>query len=136
MSRHSVARDAARGTSRQADACAVRYLQALLEDDANAKQAEDEWKRKYQSTAEAVKIDVSRAPHAGTEDAPIRLVEFYDYGCPHCQLFSPILHKLVEDQQGRVVVFYMMYPLEKHPDSKSAAAAALAAAQQGKFTEM
>jgi protein-disulfide isomerase len=122
-------------TSCKRAAFAVRYLVALLEDDASAKQAEDEYNRKYK-TPELVKLDVSHAPRTGTEDAPIKLVEFYDYGCPHCKLFTPVMEQVVNEREGRVVEYFMQYPLEKHPDSKSAAAGALAANAQGKFKEM
>ena len=114
---------------------AVRYVLALLDDQANEQQVREEFDKKYKP-AQTVKLDVSKAPHEGSEDAPIKLVEFYDYGCPHCQAFAPMLAKLVQDEQGKVVVHFKMFPLEKHPDSKSAAQAALAAAQQGKFEPM
>jgi protein-disulfide isomerase len=115
---------------------AVRYVLALLEDEAKPDQAQKEYELKYKASADAVKIDTRRAPHLGTEDAPIRLVEFYDYGCPHCALFRPVMDKVLADEQGKVVTFFMMYPLEKHPDSRSAAQAAIAANAQGKFKEM
>jgi protein-disulfide isomerase len=126
-----------RDTSCKRALFAVRYVLALLEDDATAKQTEDEFNHKYKPEGAPFKFNVSKAPRAGTEDAPIQLVEFFDYGCPHCQLFAPVMDKILDDEQGKIVVYYMMYPLEgKHPDSKSAAAAALAANAQGKFKEM
>jgi protein-disulfide isomerase len=66
----------------------------------------------------------------------VRLTEFFDYGCPHCALFRPQMEQIEKDEAGKIAVYFMMFPLEKHPDSKSAAQAALAAAQQGKFKEM
>src|SRR5262249_17477943 len=38
--------------------------------------------------------------------------------------------------EGKVVEYFMMFPLEKHQDAKSAAQAATAANQMGKFKEM
>jgi protein-disulfide isomerase len=115
---------------------AVRYVLSLLEDEASEDQVRGEFDKKYKSTAAAVKLDVSKAPHEGPDDAPIKLTEFYDYGCPHCALFNPMMEQVVKDEQGKVVEYFMMFPLEKHVDSKSAAQAALAAADQGKFKEM
>jgi protein-disulfide isomerase len=94
--------------------------------------------KKYEAApGEKPKFDLSKAPHVGPEDAPIRLVEFFDYACPFCGTFKPILEKVGEVNKGKVVEYFMMYPLEgKHPDSKSAAQASLAAANQGKFKEM
>ncbi len=114
---------------------AVRYVLSLLDDQANEDQVREEFDKKYKP-AQTVRLDVSKAPHEGSDDAPIHLVEFFDYGCPHCQVFAPALAQLVKEEQGKVNVHFLMYPLEKHPDSKSAAQAALAAAQQGKFDEM
>ena len=115
---------------------AVRYVMTLLGDEASEAQAREEYEKKYTATATPVKFDVSKAPHEGNEDAPIRLVEFYDYGCPHCQAFKPMLERVIADEQGKVVEYFMMFPLEKHVDSHSAAQAAFAAAHQGKFKEM
>jgi len=58
------------------------------------------------------------------------------FKCPHCKLFRPLMDQLLAANLGKVVTYFMQFPLEKHPDSKSAAQAALAAAQQGKFREM
>jgi protein-disulfide isomerase len=115
---------------------AVRYVLALLEDEGTETQVREEYEHKYASTAKPVKLDVSKAPKAGNDDAPVRLVEFFDYECPHCQAFNPMLQALEKQMEGKVVVYYMMFPLEKHTDSKSAAQAALAAHLQGKFFPM
>jgi protein-disulfide isomerase len=116
---------------------AVRYVMVLLEDEASETDTRNEYAKKYEKTAQPVKFDVSRAPHTGTEDAPVRLVEFYDYECPHCQLFKPQMEQVVSDKQGQVGLYFMMFPIEsRHPESRSAAQAALAANQLGKFKEM
>jgi len=117
---------------------AVKYVAALLGDEVNEKDTRGFYAMKYDKVAaEAPKFDLAKAPRVGPEDAPIRLVEFFDYACPFCATFKPILDKVAEDNKGKVVEYFLMYPLEaKHPDSKSAAQAALAAAQQGKFKEM
>jgi protein-disulfide isomerase len=46
------------------------------------------------------------------------------------------MEQVLADEQGKVGAFFLMFPLEKHPDSKSAAQAALAANAQGKFKQM
>jgi protein-disulfide isomerase len=43
---------------------------------------------------------------------------------------------VLADREGKIVLHYMMFPLEKHTNSKLASQAALAAAQMGKFHEM
>jgi protein-disulfide isomerase len=102
---------------------AVRYVLAMLEDEGS-------------ESAQPVKFDTTKAPHAGADDARIKLVEFYDYECPHCQAFKAQMEQVVADK-SEVGVYFMMFPIEsRHPESRSAAQAALAAAQQGKFREM
>jgi protein-disulfide isomerase len=114
---------------------AVRYILALLEDEATEEQAREEYTHKYEST-KTVKLDLSKAPRLGAEDAPIHFVEFFDYACPHCAQFKPMMDKLAEEQSGKVAEYFLMFPLGKWPDSKSAAQAGLAAFKQGKFKEM
>jgi protein-disulfide isomerase len=115
---------------------AVRYVMSLVEDEATEPQVRDEYDKKYKSSEGSVMLDTSKAPHDGPDDAPVRLTEFFDYGCPHCAAFRPMMEQIVKDEQGKVVEYFMMFPLEKHVDSKSAAQAAFAAAAQGKFKEM
>ncbi|HEU4733616.1 MAG TPA: thioredoxin domain-containing protein [Kofleriaceae bacterium] len=116
---------------------AVRYVLSLLEDEATETAAREEYAKKYEKTSQPVTFDTSKAPHAGADDARIKLVEFYDYECPHCQLFKPAMEQILSDKNGQISVYFMMYPIEsKHPESRSAAQAALAANQQGKFKEM
>ncbi|MBA3819608.1 MAG: thioredoxin domain-containing protein [Deltaproteobacteria bacterium] len=114
---------------------AVKYLIALIDDEASDDQIRQEFAHKYEST-KTVKLDVATAPRVGPEDAPVRLVEFFDYACPHCAQFKPMLDQIAQQHGTKVAEYFLMYPLGKWPDSKSAAQAALAAAQQGKFKEM
>ena len=117
---------------------AVRYVSSLLEDEVKEADIREFFASKYEKNpTEKLKLDVTKAPRFGNADAPVRLVEFFDYECPHCQLFSPVMSKVEEKGAGKVVVYYMMYPIEsKHPDARSAAMAALAANAQGKFKQM
>jgi protein-disulfide isomerase len=116
---------------------AVRYVLAMIEDEGPEDRVREEYARKYERTASPVKLDTSRAPHIGANDAPIKLVEFYDYECPHCQAFKAQLEQVEADKSSEVGVSFMMFPIEsKHPEARSAAQAALAAGQQGKFKEM
>ncbi len=117
---------------------AVKYVAKLIEDEVKEADVREFFTSKYEKAITAkLKVDVSKAPRIGNADAPVRLVEFYDYACPHCQLFSPVLTKVEEQEAGKVVVYHMMFPIEsKHPDSRSAAMAALAANAQGKFKPM
>jgi len=134
---HSLRTSFSSDTSCKRAPFAVRYVLSLLGDEASEADVRNEYAKKYEKPGQPFTFDVSRAPHAGADDARIRLVEFFDYECPHCQLFKPAMEKVLDDKAGMVSVSYMMYPIESvHPGSRSAAQAALAAAQQGKFKEM
>ena len=116
---------------------AVRYVIALLEDEQGDSEVHKEYAQKYEKHGAPVALDVSKAPHLGSDDARIRLVEFYDYECPHCQLFKGAMEQVIADKGSQISVSFMMFPIEaKHPQSRSAAQAAIAASQQGKFKEM
>lgn len=114
---------------------AVRYVLALIEDEGSETQVREEYKHKYSETKKHA-IDVTGAPRVGPEDAPVRIVEFFDYACDHCRRFSPVLDQVADKHGSDVAVHYMMFPLGQWPNSKSAAQAAIAAAAQGKFHEM
>lgn len=116
---------------------AVRYVLAMIEDEGPEDRVREEYEHKYEHTAPPLKFDTSRAPHVGASDAPIKLVEFFDYECPHCQAFKAQIEQVEADKSADVGVFYMMFPLESiHHEARSAALAALAADQQGKFKDM
>jgi protein-disulfide isomerase len=134
---HSLRTSFASDTSCKRAPFAVRYVLAMIEDEGPEDRVREEYARKYERPAQPVKLDTSRAPHVGANDAPIKLVEFYDYQCPHCQAFKPQMEQVLSDKSSEVGVSFMMFPIESaHPEARSAAQAALAAAQQGKFKEM
>ena len=116
---------------------AVKYVQMLLEDQSPEDETRKLYDLKYKpADPKPVKFDLSKEPHLGAEDAPIRWVEFYDYGCPHCEEFKPSFEKMIDDEKGKVVAYFMHYTLGGFPQSHDAAQAAVAAQAQGKFKEM
>jgi len=83
-------------------------------------------------------LPVSERDHVKRSlDAPVVLVEYGDYECPHCQEVYPILHELKERMGNRVAYVYRHFPVSRqHPNAQLAAEAAEAASAQGKFWEM
>ena len=78
-------------------------------------------------------IDVKDAPVRGDPGAPIAIVEFSDFQCPHCKHVQPLLKQLEEDYP-QVKVYFKNYPITRaHPFAQIAAQAAVAAGKQGKF---
>ena len=81
---------------------------------------------------------VSERDHAaGDPNAPVTLVEYGDYECPHCGAAYPIV-KSIQHRLGKKLRFvFRNFPLaESHPHARRAAEAAEAAADQGKFWQM
>lgn len=68
-------------------------------------------------------------------DAPT-VVEFFDYECPACGQFHPVVEDLRERYDGRITFAVRYFPLPSHPNAVPAALAAEAAAQQGQFERM
>ena len=81
---------------------------------------------------------VSERDHiAGPDDAPLTLVEYGDYECPHCGRAYPIVKAVQRRLGSRLRFVFRNFPLtEAHPHAENAAQAAEAAAAQGKFWEM
>jgi predicted DsbA family dithiol-disulfide isomerase len=72
----------------------------------------------------------------GEEKARLVICEFSDYQCPHCRAAEPALRKILDEYKGRVKLLFKNFPLSSHADARPAAAAALAAAKQGRFWPM
>lgn len=83
-------------------------------------------------------IELGSSPSLGPADAPIQLVEWADFECPHCGMAAPVIHKTIEDPELKPKVRFVFknYPLPAHEHADPAARAAVAAGVQGKFWEM
>ncbi len=81
-------------------------------------------------------IDVEGRPIYGSERAPVTVVVFADFQCPHCRAEAPMLRKAVDTYRGRARLIYKHFPLTGHDRAKVAAIATEAAHEQGKFWEM
>lgn len=62
-------------------------------------------------------------PVYGSARAPVTLVVFADFECPHCAREAPRLRRAVDDSRGQAKMVYKHYPLSHHPAAKRAAAA-------------
>jgi len=81
-------------------------------------------------------VPVDGSPSLGAESAPVTLVEFADFECPHCGMVAPMLDKAYEANKDKMRLVYKFMPLSGHPHGEIAARAAIAAMNQGKFWEM
>lgn len=66
----------------------------------------------------------------------VTVVEFLDFECEACGAFHPIVEELREEYAGEVTFVTRYFPLDGHLNSRNAAVAAEAAAQQGAFESM
>lgn len=74
------------------------------------------------------------APFVGPQDAPITVVEFFDFACGHCKHLAPVMEQLVQNNQDVKFVFMPLSFISEH--SNYAAKAAVAAAKKGKYMEV
>lgn len=74
-------------------------------------------------------FDDPRDPSAGPKDAKVTVVEFFDYRCPHCKDAAPDVLALIKAHPDVRFVFKEL-PIFG-PQSQAAAAAAIAAYEQG-----
>ena len=83
-------------------------------------------------------VPVNERDHiAGAMDAPVVLVEYGDFECPHCARAYPIVEAARRYLGKELAVVYRHFPLaEMHPHATLAAEASEAAGAQGKFWEM
>lgn len=92
------------------------------------------------SNVDPAKIETA-GPYAdhvyGNKDAKVVLIEYGDYQCPGCGSAYPNVKVVTEKYKNDVAFVFRNLPLTSiHPNALAAAAAAEAAAKQGKFWEM
>jgi len=81
-------------------------------------------------------LNITGAPMTGAKNAPVTIVAFSDFQCPFCSRVVPTLHDLEKQYAGKIKIVFKNQPLPFHNNAKGAAAAAMAANEQGKFWEM
>ena len=73
----------------------------------------------------------------GPAQAPITLVEYGDYECPHCGAAHPVVNQVLQTLSGQIQFAYRHFPLvEMHPHAQIAAESAEFASAGGLFWEM
>ncbi len=110
---------------------ALRYVARLAGNGYVASEVEEAVERRYGQ--KPVKLDLKDVPFRGDAKAPLELVEFVDFQCPHCKGAQPMLHELLDEYRGKLKVYFKHFPLSSHPNAAQAAEIAAAASKQGKF---
>ena len=122
---------------RPCDKClpAAKLLLKAVRDGMSREQVEQLYRSRYDPSL-VKKIDVAGSPSKGPRDAPVVLVEFADFECPHCASIAPQLDQTWEHYKTHVLFVFKLLPLAMHRNAEPAARAAIAAGAQGKFWEM
>ena len=83
-------------------------------------------------------VPVTERDHSvGPANAPVTLVEYGDFECPHCRRAHPMIQGVIRYMGDNLRFVFRHFPLaEAHLHSRHAAEAAEAAGAQGKFWEM
>ncbi|MDP9200503.1 MAG: DsbA family protein [Gemmatimonadota bacterium] len=83
-------------------------------------------------------VPVNDRDHSlGPSNAPVMLVEYGDFECPHCGRAHPIVQGVRRFMGEQLRFVYRHFPLtEAHPHAQSAAEASESAGAQGRFWEM
>ena len=82
-------------------------------------------------------LKTNDCPVLGDTKAPVVLVEFSDYQCPHCAVAAKPLRDLVTQvDKGKARLCSKYFPLQGHPRARIAAGCAEYARRHGKFWQM
>ena len=85
-------------------------------------------------------LSIDGSPYLGRKDAPVTLIEFFDYECPFCMRHvQQTLPQIERDyiQSGKVKYVVRDFPIDSlHPNSFRKHEAAHCAGDQGKYWEM
>jgi protein-disulfide isomerase len=86
----------------------------------------------------SLKVPVNQHDHIrGPARAPVTLVEYGDYQCPHCGAAHPIVDALLEQFGSRLRFVFRHFPLSQvHPNAEPAAETAEFAGTYDRFWDM
>lgn len=85
-----------------------------------------------------LKVPITSQDHViGPSDAPVTLIEYGDYECPHCAQAHPIVATLLKQLGDQLRFAFRHFPLTQvHPNAETAAESAEFCGAHGLFWEM
>ncbi|MDR2579384.1 MAG: thioredoxin domain-containing protein [Fibromonadaceae bacterium] len=92
-------------------------------------------KRELENANRVWDLKIDESPSLGNPNAKIVIVEFSEFECPYCARIAPYLDSITRAYPDKIRLVYKNFPLSFHANAPAAAAANLAAQQQGKFWE-
>lgn len=81
----------------------------------------------------SVSIDTAGRPSKGEPSAPVTVIAFSDYQCPHCKAAAFTLDRLVEENPEKVQLIHMDFPINSSGISRVIAEGSYCAMQQNQF---
>lgn len=114
----------------------LELVKALLLDNHTPSSIIDMVERYYASFGKREKIADDDCPQLGDPKAPVAVVEYSDFECPHCAAAAKPLSEMVKALSGKVRWCSKYFPLPGHSHAQVAAGCAEYARQHGKFWEM
>jgi protein-disulfide isomerase len=122
--------------SRPCSACkpAARLLAQKVKEGLSVEEAREAYAIRF--GPQTHQVDVAGSPTRGPADAPVTIMVWSDFECPHCRHAMPVLDRALDKHAPNVRLVHKMYPLSQHVNAKYAARAAIAAQAQGKYWEM
>jgi len=78
-------------------------------------------------------IETEGFPSKGSMLAPVEVVEFADYQCPHCKTASAIMQRLEKRYGDKIRVVFMDFPINRSGISLKVAEGGVCADQQDRF---
>ena len=113
---------------------AARLLGEKIREGASAEAAREVYGARFGPNLK--QVDAADSPARGPADAPVTIMVWSDFECPHCRHALPIIDKVFERRSPRVRLVHKFYPLRQHTHAATAARAAIAAQNQGRYWEM
>ncbi len=114
---------------------AAKWMARAVRDGASDDQIQHAYKDRFDPASVRV-LPVDGSPTKGPDDAPVTIVEFADFECPHCREAVGQIDAVLAAHPDKIRLVYKTYTLPFHVHGEPAARAAMAAGIQGKFWEM
>ncbi len=96
-------------------------------------QALDDLETQRTDAAKSAVIADGRHFAIGPKDAPVQIIEFFDYRCPYCKSAQSWMASQARRRDVRLI--YVEFPV-LGPESEEAARAAVAAQRQGRYAQL
>lgn len=115
-------------------------IKSLIQAENNQKAADQWLDEQLQKTKVSVffkkperpvfQVEVGKAPLKGKLPAPVVLIEFSDFQCPHCAHGHEVIAELEKKYKDKLTIVFKNFPLPFHTQAKGAAMAGLCANDQ------